>query len=84
MISADAMKKITGNSSATAMTMTNVIGFMYDKMGLGMTLDKESVTTQYSAPEDKVNSFWHGLFQYVCNGAYNMATFYFADHTPSP
>ena len=82
MIHGDSMTKIKGEQ-ANPLTLRNVIGFMYDKMGLGMTLDKESVTTQYSAPEDKVNSFWHGLFQYVCNGAYNMATFYFADHTPS-
>lgn len=84
-VTADAISKI-GNTSPSvqiAMNLYNVVGFMYDKMGLGMTLDKESVTTQYSAPEDKVNSFWHGLFQYFCNGAYNMATFYFADHTPS-
>lgn len=83
-VSADAMSKIIGSTTIhVEMNLYNVIGFMYDKMGLGMTLDKESVTTQYSAPEDKVNSFWHGLFQYFCNGAYNMATFYFADHTPS-
>lgn len=61
----------------------NIIGFMYDKYGLGMTLQKETTTTQYSAPEDKVNTFWHGLFNYIVNGAYNMVTFYLADHTLS-
>ena len=60
-----------------------IIAFMYDKQGLGMTLQKENTTTQYSAPEDKVNTFWHGLFNYVANAAYNMAVFYLADHTPS-
>ena len=81
-ITADGMKKITGDNTATALTLNNVIGFMYDRMGMGMTLQKESVTTQYSAPEDKVNSFWHGLFSYIVNGAYNMAVFYYGDHTP--
>lgn len=54
---------------------------MYDRQGIGVTLDKQTTTTQYSAPEDKINTFWHGLFNYVVNTAYNMAVFYVADHT---
>ena len=69
----------TSSGSYTTYKRTGVVAFMYDRLGLGMTLQKETTTTQYSAPEDKVNTFWHGLFNYTVNAAYNMATFYLED-----
>lgn len=70
-----------GGTDYTNYKLSNVLAFMYDRQGIGVTLDKQTTTTQYSAPEDKINTFWHGLFNYVVNTAYNMAVFYVADHT---
>lgn len=82
-LTANVDPETTGGTDYQNFKLSNIIGFMYDKQGIGITLDKETTTTQYSAPEDKVNTFWHGLFNYIVNTAYNMAVFYFADHTPS-
>lgn len=75
----------TAGSGKYVMTIPHVIGFFYDKQGIGMTLQKEKVTTHYSAADDKQNMFYHSLFQYCVNDAYNMVTFYLADHSiPEP
>lgn len=90
-LDADSVSKIGVTPNAdessgeyTTYKRTGVIAFMYDKLGVGLTLMKENTTTQYSAPEDKVNTFWHGLFNYVINSAYNMAMFYLEDLPSEP
>ena len=90
-LDADSVSKIGVTPNAdessgefTTYKRTGVIAFMYDKLGVGLTLMKENTTTQYSAPEDKVNTFWHGLFNYVINSAYNMAMFYLEDLPVEP
>lgn len=57
--------------------MPNVIGFMYDKWAIGMTLNKENVFSDIQNPVDgKTNTFFHGLFNIAVNSSKNKAVFY--------
>lgn len=73
----------TSSGSYTTWKNTGIVAFFYDKQGIGLTLQKEKTTTQYSASDDKQNMFYHGLFQYQVNDAYNMVAFAIQDHTPA-
>ena len=65
--------------SYTTWKHTGIVGFFYDKQGIGLTLQKEKTTTHYSAADDKQNLFYHSLFQYCVNDAYNMVAFSIED-----
>lgn len=56
-------------------TLTNIIGFMYDRYALGISLDKKKVTTSYTASQDKWNTYHHALINYIIDDNYPMATF---------
>lgn len=66
---------LTPDTGQTYATISNVIGLMYDKYALGITLDKKRVTQNYIAVNDTWNSFYHSLVNYVCNPDYNIAVF---------
>ena len=57
----------------------NVVGVMYDKYALGISLDKKKVTASYTAVNDSWNSFYHALVNYICNDNYNLVYFYISD-----
>ena len=56
-------------------TITGIIGVVYDRLAMGVTLDKRKVTTQYSASRDTVNSFYHALVNYCVNDSYPIISF---------
>lgn len=66
---------LTPDTGQTYATINNIIGLMYDKYALGITLDKKRVTQNYIAVNDTWNSFYHSLVNYVCNPDYNIAVF---------
>lgn len=66
---------LTPDTGQTYATISNIIGLMYDKYALGITLDKKRVTQNYIAVNDTWNSFYHSLVNYVCNPDYNIAVF---------
>lgn len=66
---------LTPDTGQTYSTISNIIGLMYDKYALGITLDKKRVTQNYIAVNDTWNSFYHSLVNYVCNPDYNIAVF---------
>lgn len=74
-------KKIFGESASGTRTINNIVGFMYDKYSLGITLDKKKVTQKYTAVNDSFNTFYHSLVNYVCNDSYNMVVFTLNDNT---
>ena len=43
---------------------------MYDRMAMGITLDRKKVTSQYAASRDSVNSFSHALVRYQVNDSF--------------
>lgn len=50
--------------------ITGVIGVIYDRMAMGITLDKRKTTSQYSGSRDTTNYFYHSLVNYVVNDNY--------------
>lgn len=77
-------QKLFGESATGTKDIENVIGFMYDRYSLGITLDKKKVTQTYTAANDSFNSFYHAIVNYICNDSYNMVVFTLNDNTPSP
>lgn len=61
--------------TGTENVITNVIGVVYDRMAMGITVDKKKVTSQYSASRDTVNHFYHSLVNYVVNDSYPIVSF---------
>lgn len=62
-------------NTGTENIITNVIGVVYDRMAMGITVDKKKVTSQYSASRDTVNHFYHALVNYVVNDSYPIVSF---------
>lgn len=72
-LSADSSEKLGIASTATA--IPNIIGFMYDRYAMGITLDKRKTTTSYTGANDSWNTFNHFLVNYIINDDYNMVAF---------
>lgn len=58
-----------------AYTAQNVIGIMYDKYALGVSLDKQKTTSNYIAANDVWNTFSHALVNQIINDDYNICVF---------
>ena len=56
-------------------TLTNIIGCMYDRYAMGISLDKKKVTTSYTASQDKWNTFHHDIINYIIDDNYPMVAF---------
>lgn len=65
----------TVTAPATGKTLTNIIGFMYDRYALGVSLDKKKVTTSYTASQDKYNTYHHNLINYIIDDNFPMVAF---------
>ena len=63
----------------TSYAIEGVIGVVYDRMAMGITLDKKKTTSQYSASRDTVNYFYHSLVNYIVNDNYPIVTFVIRD-----
>lgn len=62
-----------------ATTITGVVGVIYDRFAMGITIDKRKTTSQYSASRDTVNYFYHALANYVVNDNYPIVSFVVRD-----
>ena len=60
---------------ATNKTIKHVVGVIYDRLAMGITLDKRKTTSQYSASRDTTNFFYHTLVNYIVNDNYPIVTF---------
>lgn len=63
----------------TATAITGVVGVIYDRYAMGITIDKRKTTSQYSASRDTVNYFYHALANYVVNDNYPIVSFVVRD-----
>lgn len=81
MFTTDSAEKlgITLPEGSEAALLENIVGVMYDKYALGISLDKKKVTASYTAVNDSWNSFYHALVNYICNDNYNLVYFYISD-----
>lgn len=64
---------------ATNKTIKHVVGVIYDRLAMGITLDKRKTTSQYSASRDTTNFFYHSLVNYIVNDNYPIVTFTIAE-----
>lgn len=67
------------NNTATNNTIKNVVGVIYDRLAMGITLDKRKTTSQYSASRDTTNFFYHSLVNYIVNDNYPIVSFVIAE-----
>lgn len=58
-----------------AYEVSNVVGFVFDRMAIGMTLDRRKVTSQYTASADFWNEFMHQLVNYLIDTTFGMVAF---------
>lgn len=70
---ADSAEKVGLPEGTTS--IQNVVGVLYDKYAMGISLDKKKVTTSYTAVNDTWNSFYHALVNYIVNDNYSICVF---------
>lgn len=67
------------NEGNTSYDITGVIGVIYDRYAMGLSIDRKKVTSTYTAARDTVNYFHHSLLQYWINSAYPIVSFVIRD-----
>lgn len=63
----------------THWAQTGIVGVTYDRLAMGITVDKRKVTTNYAASRDTSNSFYHALINYVVNDSYPIVAYYISE-----
>lgn len=81
-MTAAAMTEITGTSTDDPVTISGIVGVLYDRQAMGVLIDKKKVTSQYAASRDTINLFYHSLVQYIVNDEYPIVTFYVKNPEP--
>lgn len=74
-LTAEAWSDISGTETEETKTIQNIIGVIYDRWAMGITVDKKKVTSQYSAARDTTNFFYHALVNYMVNDDYPIVFF---------
>lgn len=59
----------------TGVQLTNIIGCLYDRYAMGISLDKKKVTTSYTAVQDKWNTYHHILINYIIDDNFPIVAF---------
>ena len=63
------------STPASNKTIKGVIGVLYDRMAMGVTLDRRKVTSNYAASRDTFNYFYHAAINYIVNDNYPIVAF---------
>lgn len=76
-LTAEAAAKVglTVPEGDTGITLENIIGFMYDRYALGISLDKKKTTVSYTAVQDKYNTYRHNIINYIIDDNFPMVAF---------
>lgn len=72
-ISADASQKL--GIGKNAYNAKGVVGIMFDKMAIGISLMRTKVTSSYTACADFWNEFHHQLVNYLIDSSYGIVAF---------
>lgn len=72
---------LTLEEGKTHWLQTGIVGVTYDRLAMGITVDKKKVTTNYAASRDTINSFYHALINYVVNDSYPIVAYYIGEPT---
>ena len=70
---------LPSDTEETHALIPNIVGVIYDRLAMGITVDKKKVTTNYAASRDTSNSFYHALINYVVNDNYPIVSFYISE-----
>lgn len=70
---------LPSNTQETHYLIKNVIGVVYDRLAMGINVEKKKVTTSYTASRDTVNSFYHAFARYSVNTHYPIVAFYISE-----
>ena len=70
---------IEQSSEETHVLLSNIVGVVYDRLAMGINIDKKKVTTNYTASRDTVNTFYHALERHVVNSHYPIVIFVISD-----
>lgn len=60
---------------ATGIQLENIIGCLYDKYAMGISLDKKKITSKYVASQDKWTFFHHILINYIIDDNFPIVAF---------
>ena len=66
---------LTVPEGATGIQIENIIGCMYDRYAMGISLDKKKITTSYTAVQDKWNTYHHILINYIIDDNFPIVAF---------
>lgn len=70
---------LPSDTQETHALIPNVVAVIYDRLAMGITVDKRKVTTNYAASRDSSNSFYHSLINYTINDNYPIVSFYISE-----
>lgn len=70
---------LESTTQETKYDITGVVGVIYDRLAMGVTIDKKKTTSQYSASRDTTNFFYHALANYIVNDNYPIVAFVIRD-----
>lgn len=74
---------LESSTTKTSFIISGVVGVVYDRMAMGITIDRKKTTSQYSASRDTVNYFYHALANYIVNDNYPIVIFTMDDTSTS-
>ena len=80
-ISENAAKAAGFTSQSGNLDITGVVGVIYDRYAMAVTVDKKKTTSKYIACSDVTNYFNHHLINYIVNDNYPIVTFVIRDET---
>lgn len=66
---------LTVGEGDTGVQLTNIIGCLYDRYAMGISLDKKKITTSYTAVQDKWNTYHHILINYIIDDNFPIVAF---------
>lgn len=67
---------LPADTAETHYLATGILAVVYDRMAMGINLDKRKVTSSYTAARDTTNSFYHALVRYSVSDHYPIVVFY--------
>ena len=70
---------ITVPEGDESFNISGLVCMIYDRMAMGITVDKRKPTSQYAASRDTLNTFYHSLISYIVNSAYPICGFYISE-----
>lgn len=66
---------LTVPEGETGIQLENIIGCLYDRYAMGISLDKKKITTSYTAVQDKWNTYHHILINYIIDDNFPIVAF---------